>query len=356
MLPPTEFYAEAVRKGAGFEGQLGDEFQARLAAEYAGVQPEQCDFYHTMAFGGGEVRRGVWDLRGRERSYLGWVDVEGLRVLEVGTATGHLAFHMEERGADVVCFDLPPGVPPDVIPQEGHDLAAHRRLSMEYMDRVRNSWWYSRRRLNARCRAVYGDIYHLPSDIRRFDVATLSSVLMHLSNPFAALRQAATLTDKAVIVTEPIARVPAEPEAARLEFAPMGTHDTVVVWWQLSPGALMRMLRVFGFLEFSVHYHLQTYHPRHEMDKPPVEALFFTLVAERHKGWAPRHAQTEAERNAELDVRRTFAVTSVAGTGGDTRPADDPRIELARLRQSLSWRLTKPVRMVGSLLRRARLR
>lgn len=332
------------------EGQLEDAFQARLAEGFAGVDAAQCDFYHTMDLGGGEVRRGVWDLRGRERSYLGFVDVAGLRVLEIGTASGHLAFHMETMGADLVCFDLPPGMSPDIIPQEGHDLAEHRRLSTEYMDRVRNSWWYSRRRLGARARAVYGDIYRLPSDLRRFDVSTFTSVLMHLSNPFAALRQAAVLTDKAVIVTEPIPHVPADPSAAPIEFAPMGTHDTVVVWWQLSPGALMRMLRVFGFLEFTIHYHLQTYHPRHEMDKPPVEALFFTLVAERHKGWAPRVTQTNEERRAEENVRRRFAAPP-AGV-----PGSDLRAELDGLRSSLSWRLTRPVRMVGSLLRKTGLR
>jgi hypothetical protein len=195
---------------------------------------------------------------------------------------------------------------------------------------------------------VYGDIYKLPADLRRFDVSTFTSVLMHLSNPFAALRQAATLTDKAVIVTEPIARIPADPEIGRLEFAPMGTHETVVVWWQLTPGALMKMLRVFGFLEFTVHYHLQTYHPKHDLDRPPVETLFFTLVAERHQGWAPRLGQTDAEKAAEQEVRRVW-------TGDDAGTADTAalRAEIEGLKRSASWRLTRPVRAVGTLLRRA---
>jgi len=350
---PSQLYQDAAAGRGGYEGQLADELQAQLAAQYAGVRPEDCDFYHTLDLGGGEVRHGVWDIRGRERSYLGWVDVKGLRVLEIGPATGHLTFHMAKAGADVICFDLPPGGAPDIIPQEGHDLEAHRRTGVEYMDRVRNSWWYGRRRLGLAPRAVYGDIYKLPSDLRRFDVSTFTSVLMHLSNPFAALRQAATLTDKAVIVTEPIARIPADPEVGRVEFAPMGTHETVVVWWQLSAGAIMKMLRVFGFLEFSVHYHLQTYHPNHEMDKPPVEALFYTLVAERHQGWAPRLSRTEAERAAEEEVRRAW---STGPSPNDSTGENALRAELAGLRSSLSWRLTQPVRMVGSLFRRAGLR
>jgi hypothetical protein len=348
---PTTLYTNALDASAGFEGQLTDDFQARLAGAFAGVGPDQCDFYHTMELGPGEVVRGVWDLRGRERSYLGHVDVRGLRVLEFGPATGYLSFYMEKQDADMVCFDLPPGMATDIVPQEGHDIDAHKRLSVGYMERVRNSWWYGRRRLGARARAVYGDIYGLPSDLRRFDVTTFGSILMHLSRPFSALQQAAALTDKALIVTEPIPRVPADPDAALMEFAPMGTHETVVHWWQLTPGVLMRMLRVFGFLEFTVSYHLQTYHPKHEMDKPPVEALFFTLVAERHKGWAPRLEITPEERAAEAALRVKYAPVDAAGD-----EVKRLRAELSALQASASWRWTRPLRAAGSLLRRAGLR
>jgi hypothetical protein len=302
-----------------------------------------------MDFGDGVgVIEGVWDLRGGERNYLGHVDVSGRRVLEFGPATGHLSFHMERCGADVVCFDLPPGWAADIVPQEGHDLEAHRRLSVVYAERVRNGWWYGHRRLGSKCRAVYGDIYRLPRDLGRFDVATFGSTLLHLAKPFFALQQAAALTDKAIVVTEPIPRVPEAPDAATLEFAPVDTTRTVVVWWQLTPGAVIRMLRVLGFLEFHVAYHVQKHHPHHALDEPAEESLFFTVVAERHAGWAPRLERSEAERAAELAVRRAWS---------SPRPAAEQALaEVASLRASLSWRLTRPVRLVGSLLRRAGLR
>jgi SAM-dependent methyltransferase len=346
-----DFYRSAVARGAGFEGQLGDDFQARLAAEYASLGPDDCDFYHTLEMGE-ERHEGVWDLRGRERGYLGYVDVKGQRVLELGPASGHVTFYMGRMGADVVGFDLPPGMATDVIPQEGHDIEAHRRLSVGYMERVRNSWWYGHRRFGSASRAVYGDIYNLPSDLRRFDVSILCSILMHLSKPFYALQQAASITDRAIVITEPIPRIPLNVEPGLMEFAPMGSHETVVLWWALTPGAIIRMLRVFGFLEFSVHYHLQSYHPKHEMDKPPVETLFFTVVGERHKGWAPRLALTDAERAAEAELRRTRG--EIAPVPPDALAALQD--ELDGLRSSLSWRLTKPLRLAGSVLRRAGLR
>lgn len=309
------------------EGQLADDHQVRLAQQNAGIPTDRCDFYHTMVWPDGTTTPGVWDLRDRERRYLGWVDVGGRSVLEFGPASGYLSFYMEEQGARVVTFDLPPGVATDIIPQCGHDLDAHRRLNLAYMERVRNSWWYAHERKRSQARAVYGDIYALPRDFPRFDVATFGSILMHLSRPFAALEQAANLTDKAVIVTEPIPAIPADNERPIVEFAPIDTTKTVVVWWQHTPAAIIRMLRVLGFLEFYVYYHTQTHHVHHDLDTPAEESLFFTVVAERHKGWAPRLERTKEEEATERAVVRRFS----------------PSTE-------------RPASLVGSLLRRAGLR
>jgi len=344
----ASFYQNAIESGAGFEGQLAEEFQTRLALAHAEAGLDECDFYYTMELGDGEVVEGAWDLRGGERSYLGHVDVDGQRVLELGPATGHLSFFMERQGADIVAFDLAPGMAADIVPQEGHDLEAHRRLSLVYAERVRNSWWYGHRKLGSRCRAVYGDIYQLPGDLRRFDISTFGAILMHLSKPFFALQQAAALTDKAIVVTDSIPSLPAHPDATACEFAPVDTTKSVVVWWQLTPGAIIRMLRVLGFLEFSVHYHVQRHHTHHELDRPAAASLLYTVVAERHEGWAPRLERTESERDTELEVRRAWS--------RDAATVEQAQAELSALRSSVSWRLTRPVRMLGSVLRRAGLR
>jgi hypothetical protein len=305
----VQVYADAATRGVGVAGQLTETFQSRLAQRFGGVQREECDFYHTMDFGQNDLVPGVWDLRGRERSYLGWVDVAGQRVLEIGPASGYVTHHMEKEGGDVVCFELPPCVAADIIPQEGHDFEAQNRLSVGYTERVRNSWWYAHTLLGSKSKAVYGDIYALPEDLGRFDVTLLASVLLHLANPFRALQQTATRTDRAVVVTEPIHQIPTDEGRAIMEFAPVDTTKTVVVWWQLTPGAIIRMLRIFGFLEFSVYYHLQRHHPHHAMDSPFEESLFFTVVAERHPGWARRHERTPEDERVEQEVRRQHAPT-----------------------------------------------
>ena len=67
---------------------------------------EECYFYHSMEIPGYGLVEGPWDLRGGVDDYLGNVDLNGKRVLEVGTASGFLCFTMEGRGADVVAYDL----------------------------------------------------------------------------------------------------------------------------------------------------------------------------------------------------------------------------------------------------------
>lgn len=77
------------------------------------------------------------------------------------------------------------------------------------------------------------------------------------------------------------------------------------------------------------------------MDKPPQESLYFTIVAERHRGWAPRLPRTDEELNAEREVRRAWSAPDL--------PAAQ---ELQALRSSISWRMTRPVRGAGALFRR----
>lgn len=83
---------------------------------------DDCYFYHTMDIPGHGTVAGEWDLRGREAAYLGNVDLKGKRVLEVGTASGHLCFAMERMGADVVGYDLSEKQDWDVVPYHALDL------------------------------------------------------------------------------------------------------------------------------------------------------------------------------------------------------------------------------------------
>jgi hypothetical protein len=240
----------------------------------------ECDFYQSVDIPGYGFVEGEIDLRGREHAYLGHVAVAGQRVLEVGTASGILAFHMERQGAEVVAVDLTEDFAWDVVPYAQID---HRRILAERKQGIRrlnNSFWLCHAAFGSRVKVVYSPVYQLPREIGAVDITTFCTVLVHLQNPFLALQRALCLTRKKVIVTEFVWRAFWLAFAASFVVRPslvfLPDHrsghpwDT---WWFLSPALVVRYLGILGFEKTDVHYHLQRYRGR--------RALCFTVVGER---------------------------------------------------------------------------
>src|SRR5436309_16016655 len=91
---------------------------------------DDCYFYHTTDIPGFGTVTGEWDLRPGISDYLGRVDFRGKRVLEPGTASGFVCFHIESLGGDVVAVDLSERESWDIVPYATLDAAAvlaHRR-------------------------------------------------------------------------------------------------------------------------------------------------------------------------------------------------------------------------------------
>ena len=63
-------------------------------------------FYHSIDFPDGTSVEGHWDIRGRFDTYIGQYPLAGKTVLDVGTATGFLAFSAEAAGARVTALDV----------------------------------------------------------------------------------------------------------------------------------------------------------------------------------------------------------------------------------------------------------
>src|SRR6266480_139869 len=88
---------------------------------------EDCYFYHTIDIPGYGLVEGEWDLRQGIDAYLGKVVFKGKRVLELGTASGFVCFHMEREGADVVAYDLSDQHDWDVVPYGQYDYSDFMR-------------------------------------------------------------------------------------------------------------------------------------------------------------------------------------------------------------------------------------
>ena len=234
---------------------------------------EECGFYHAMDLPGvGEVDW-HWDLRRGMHEYLGDVDFEGKRVLEIGPASGFVTAHMEARGAEVVAVELPEHYPWDIVPYAQLDLeqiAADRLIGMRAL---RNGFWYAHRALGLRARLFYGSVADLPDDQGPFDVSVLAAVLLHTRDPVALLEACAARTGESVVVVErsfpelnqigmPLARL-----------VPTVDNEIWHTWWSFTPSLLEQLLAVLGFGSATVSFHEQ----RHRSGMIPL----FTVVATR---------------------------------------------------------------------------
>ena len=239
-----------------------------------------CYFYHTMDVPGHGLIEGEWDLRAGVDAYLGNVNLRGRRVLEIGTASGFLCFAMEQRGADVVAFDLSLEHAPDLIPSVGTDPARRRADHREHVRKLTNGFWLSHRAFASQARVVYGSVYAIPEQIGPVDVATFGCVLLHLRDPLLALMQALRLTQQTAIVTEPVVVRSRLKRAllrqlgpALLLFPRPGKANPETTWWVLTPELVQALLGLLGFEETRVSYHTQIYRGQ------PVK--LFTVVGQR---------------------------------------------------------------------------
>ena len=219
-------------------------------------------------------------MRGHESTYLGHVDVAGKRVLEVGPASGWLSSYIAKAGADLTVLDLPLGQAPELVPHPSIDYAQNEMSGAASVKRVVNSWWFTKRALQFQAKAVYADLYLLPADLGRFDVTIFGSILLHLSNPFRALEQAAARTADTIVVTDVFSAPTLGPLAEMMEhtptialFNPTPPPIGVIHWWALSPPIIERMLRLLGCNEITI----STHSPVNMLPPPPM----FTVVGRR---------------------------------------------------------------------------
>jgi hypothetical protein len=253
------------------------------ASPRAVTELAECEFYHTMEIPGYGLVEGPWDLREGAQKYLGEIHLRGKRVLEIGTASGFLCFHMEQQGAEVVAYDLSREDDWDVVPFAGTDFEelVHRRR--QHIDKLNNAWWLAHRAHGSSAKAVYGTVYEVPEEIGEVDVATFCAVLRHLRDPFLALERVLRMTRETVVVTANLSTRYAVPQmlVGRLKpcmaFLPeFRTGRPNESWWHLTPDMVKSMIGVLGFEQTKVTYHRQWYRGRRR--------LVYTVVGRRTRG------------------------------------------------------------------------
>jgi SAM-dependent methyltransferase len=196
-----------------------------------------CYFYHTINLPGVGCVEGDWDLRPDISAYLSHYDFKNKRVLDVGTATGFLSYYCEANGAEVVSFDFSEKHPINFVPEWNSDIS--------YLKNMKNGYWYCHHNLKSKNRVFYGDVYDLPDAVGQFDVAVVGSILLHLENPYGALKSIAKRA-KSIIVVEA-----SRPDITtdHMVFRPyMGRQGgDYLCWWYVPFKSAKRMLNTLGY-------------------------------------------------------------------------------------------------------------
>lgn len=211
--------------------------------------PDQCFFYHTVDLPGVGTQDGGWDLRGRFSDYVGGVDVKGKRVLDVGTATGFLAFECERFGArEVVAFDLDTAERQSLLPFAGslyvEDHAAWVAAQTKAFEGWKKGFWLSHRLLGSKVRASYGDVYAPPASLGRFDIVILGAILEHLIDPLSALTATAALTEDLLVINTDF--IEAEGPVARFQ-GRADKPEWCFTFWTYSVALYHEFMAIIGF-------------------------------------------------------------------------------------------------------------
>ena len=238
----------------------------------------QVAYYHSIDLPDGRRTHGDWSISDMD-AYLGRVPLAGRRVIDVGTATGALAFAAEARGArEVIALDLParaeydPRLPVD---------ADRRARALAWREAVRRGFDECHAALGSSVRREPGDVRSLRQDLGRFDVGILGNVLQHLRDPGGALLAVAAMCN-VIVVTEADWMHRHVPD----ELPALVTFDTDQPWswYQARPAWVADMLRRNDFDGITIEHHAQRYHgsiwPDDGPRPDPVEVPHFTVV-----GW-----------------------------------------------------------------------
>ncbi|HKP03536.1 MAG TPA: methyltransferase domain-containing protein [Chthoniobacterales bacterium] len=245
-----------------------------------------CYFYHSLDFPDGTSIQGCWDIRGRFDEYIGRYPLAGKTVLDVGTATGFLAFSAEAAGARVTALDARDSGQFERIPFS--DSLYHRDRSAWIKDfeatshrPLRNGFWHAWHRLQSKVEVIYASAGKLHSWDRRFDVVLAGAIIEHLADPVSAIGNMARLANEAVIIA--FTDVHDSEELIMRANGDWSNPACDYEWWALSRGLYCQVLKNLGFeMEITACTALCNPNPFNDLSAPQ-EVTRPTIIARRVK-------------------------------------------------------------------------
>lgn len=229
-------------------------------------------WYHTVDLGEGLVTPGTYDYRASLSNFDFPDDMDGMTVLDVGSATGFFAFEFEKRGAHVVSVEVSSVDEVDRLPDEGvtqtirkigdmtagqsaygsaeFDIVFHQATAAEFYHYFLDGpFKLCHEALGSRVERMYSSIYDIPETelgSRSFDLVFLGDVLLHLLHPFKALTAVAPLCQGTLVLSQHM------PTGSRSQPAMLYVGgDTpgydLASWWVPNRACFEQILRKLGF-------------------------------------------------------------------------------------------------------------
>ena len=245
-------------------------FNARLRA--MGVADiDRYYWYHTIDLPDGVTTPGMYDYRATLDAFRLPQRMDGLSVLDVGSATGFWAFEFERRGAEVTSVDLPSLELLDRFP--GQETSALLRTIQQMIvphsaDRLNGlvrdysaaemhhylldaPFRLCARMLSSKVERRYSTIYDLsPERLGRpsFDLVFLGDILVHTLRPFDALVAAAKMCRGTLIVAQEMPGK-SEDEPAMIYRGGENPTEDDICWWLPNEACFRQLLKKLGFAQ-----------------------------------------------------------------------------------------------------------
>ncbi len=218
-------------------------------------------WYHTVDLGNGIATPGDYDFRSDLAAFRFPENMSGMKVLDVGAATGFFSFEFERRGAEVTAIELPSLLDWDIIhgeQEEAIDLlkAYHKSSSIEetYYRHLKGPFDYCHSQLRSSVKRVFSSVYDLTPELlgnQQFDIVFAGDILLHLFSPLQALNVIAPLCKNKLIITSDVF-----PDASSIPLMRfLGTENkkrSKRFWWNFNQQCIEEMMLRVGFTDVSV--------------------------------------------------------------------------------------------------------
>ena len=265
--------------------QLPPEEQQRIATEYVketrqfnerlramGLDAATSYYwYHVIDLGDGLVTPGLYDFRDSLDRFLFPENMAGMRVLDVGSATGYFAFEFAKRGAEVTSVELPSLESLDRFPGQtveqsidkighmvdptraliGAEESSESRAAEYYQSLLEGPFRFCQERLQANIARCYSSIYDLGPEklgTSDFDLVFIGDVLLHTLNPLQALAAVVPLCAGTFVLSQFVPETADDRPAMLYVGGPDPTTDDISWWWP-NQACLVELLRKLGFRE-----------------------------------------------------------------------------------------------------------